>query len=372
MRYPIVLACTISLLAGLFSCVEPVRPEFNYRDGFIFVDGEVSNLPGRSRLSLQQAALRLGTYRLLPYRAASVQTIDGDGMTIDWQPVENTDRYAPAEDFVGQAGQTYFLRIVTTDGDIIESDPEQLAAAVPIDNFRIEFKQETYYSDQLIRFVPAFTLLVDFRDPAGERNFYRFRHRSWEMLDVCLRCSPGRADPVTGECIPSPFPTGRPYFDYPCRENCWEQSFSEVVNIFSDEFTNGNPIKAYNAGRLDFDRYGGQLVIVEQQVITERAFAYSEVIRRSTTGSGGLNAALPATLDGNVNLVSEELLPVLGYFGSSASSEERVYINRDTVPGSPLPFLMTIYDVPPPPGALYSHPCEGENRSTVRPLGWPE
>lgn len=304
MQYPARFGGCIALLLLLLSCVEPIRPEFNYRDGFIFVDGEISNLAGRSRLSLQQAELRLGTYRLLPYRAATVQTIAEDGTAVDWQPVDDTDLYVPPEDFTGQAGQSYFLRIMTTDGEVIESDPELLATAVPIDTFQIVFDQESYFSDQLHRFVPAFGFAVDFRDPAGERNYYRFRHRTWEMLDVCLRCSPGRADPVSGECLPTPFPLGAPYLDYPCRQDCWEVTAGEDVNLFSDEFINGNPVRAYHAGRVDFDYYGGLLVAVEQQVITQRAFEYSEVIQRSTTGSGGLNAALPATLDGNVNLVS--------------------------------------------------------------------
>ena len=79
--------------------VEPVSPDYRFRDGFIFVDGEVSNLPDRSRLSLQQTELIGNTYKLLPYLAARVETIDRDGNSIRWQQLGSTDAYTPPAGF---------------------------------------------------------------------------------------------------------------------------------------------------------------------------------------------------------------------------------------------------------------------------------
>lgn len=370
MRYPIVvLACAVILPALCLSCVEPVHPEYNYRDGFIFMDGEVSNLAGRSIVKLREAQLTLGTYLLLPFTAQSVETIDGAGNTVNWISEENSGDYLPPPDFTAQAGESYFLRIITTTGQVIESDPEVMPTAVPIADLRIEFAQDAYFDDSRDRFIPAFRFLVDFQDPPVEKNYYRFRSRTWEKLNSCLTCYFRQADPFNGgECISTNQSRFATRNDYACDGDCWERTENRAVNIFSDQFINGNLVQSYEAGRSDYDARGGLLVIVEQQLLTERAFAYNNMVKAATSASGGLNSSLPAALDGNINSLTEGAVPVLGYFAALPTDERRHYFNRDTTNGTSLPLESLNYDMP----QRYFHPCEGPNRTIVRPDGWPE
>ena len=94
------------------------------------------------------------------------------------------------------------------------------------------------------------------------------------------------------------------------------------VNFFSDEFINGNTVVGYGAGSSEYDYNGGLLIVVEQQQITEDAYNYTEVVKSVTAANGGLNPVLPATLDGNINSLTEGGNLVLGYFAAVASSEK--------------------------------------------------
>ena len=244
---------------------------------------------------------------------------------------------------------------------------------VPLDTLRIDFRQEAYFDDKRGRFIPAFRLLLDFQDPAGTKNYYRFRYLSWKSLDVCLTCRFSEINRFTRKCESTEAASFVPYYDYPCRGgNCWERRLSPAVNVYSDQFSDGNPVQNYEAGMVDFEDRGGILMVVDQQQISAEAFAYTSLIERNTVSSGGLNAALPATLDGNVNAVSGGAEAVLGYFAATSSSEKRLYFNQATISGTPLPYPVLNYHIPPPPQDIYRHPCEGPNRFRTRPVGWPQ
>lgn len=368
------LVGTFLLLAiGLWSCVDPVEPSFRFRENFVFVDGELSNLPGFSRLRLQSSRLEGDFFRLEPLLASSVESVDEQNNVVQWQAQGESGLYTPPADFAGEVGRSYHLRVLLENGTELMSNPERMPSPVPIERLQMKFAQEAYYSDALRRFVPAFRFLVDFEDPAEQPNYYRFRYQTWEKLDVCLTCNFGRVNPAIMACISNdntPYPRR---FDYPCLGECWENTLSTAINVFSDQFVDGNPVIGYEAARIPWDWYGGLLVIVEQQQLSEPAFAYNEVIQEISLGSSGLNASLPAALTGNVFNTSERSSEtVLGYFAAVASTSERIYFNRDTVEGTSLPLDINFnFDEPPAPGVIYMHPCDAPNRSSVRPEGWP-
>ena len=359
------------LVLVLSSCIDPVVPEFRFRDGFLLVDGEVTNEPDRSYVTISLTELIANRYELNPFAVQSVEVIADNGEVTIFTQVEDSKFYQPPPGFAGTPGRTYFIRIMTAEGQIIESSPETMVEAVPIDNLQMVFDQEAYFSNDRRRFIPSFRFLVDFQDPAGETNYYRYRYRTWEQEEVCLSCSFGQANAVTMSCVPTEASQSVRRYDYLCAEPCWERTISERVNVFSDEFINGNRVSGYEAARIDWDWQGFLLVIIEQQSITRENYQYNRVVSELSDGSGGLNSTLPAALDGNIDSETEGGFPVLGYFGVAATTTDRVFFDRDTVNGEPLPFDAAFnLDVPPPPGVAYLHPCEGVNRSNVRPEGW--
>jgi hypothetical protein len=243
-----------------------------------------------------------------------------------------------------------------------------MPASVAIQEVRVVFEQEAYFSTGRDRFVPAFRMLLDLEDPSDEENYYQFGFTAWETIEVCASCE--RARWRNGECIASPDTRFVARWDYLCDMECWVSAQSGGRNILSDAFINGNRVEDIEVGRFDFARTGGLLFVLEQFNITQPSFKFSEVLEGISEGSGGLNAPLPAALVGNLTDLSDNRTNVLGYVGVAAVNVERIYIDRDTVNGTPLSSNASIILEPADPSPPRA-PCVGGVRTTERPAGWP-
>lgn len=363
---------------ALVACVEPVEPEFRFRDGFLIVDGKLSTVAGSSQLTLTQATKDGNQFRLNRTTAARVISIDDQGQSVEWELQNSFGQnnsqvfYAPPLDYQPTVGNSYRIVVTDENGSVYESVPELLRSPVEIEVFEQQFEQESFFSDELNRFVPAFQLQTTFTDPAETQDYYRFTYRGWDRVDSCLRCRFSRINTVTGECDPNFSVPGVSFFDYPCRQECWRELRYAESTLLSDEFVNGNSLVKFPSGRINYDWYSGILVIQDLERISSTAYDFYTVLQNQSLNSGGLNTTLPASLVGNVNTVSGEGA-VLGYFTVVGGDQQRIYFDRDAFGGVPLPFGGTLnFDIPPPPGGQYFHPCEGPGRSSIRPQGWPQ
>ncbi len=360
-----ILLTMIGLL--LSTCTDPVVPVFQFETGFILVEGRITDTPGYSEIRVSRSELLFDNYTLSPELGATVSSISSDGEEVSWEQVGGSSAFRAPEGWVAEAGKSYSLRIITSQGEMVESEPEQLPTSVPMQNVRVEFEQEAYFSTGRNRFIPAFTLLVDVDDPPGEDNFYQYRYTTYEMIDVCASCERSRWR--DGVCIAGPGTNFVSRWDYLCDAACWVFSNSQDLNILSDEFSQGQRIEGIPAGRFDYSRPGGLLFDVQQYSTSAAAFAFNSTLKELADGSSGLNAPLPAALIGNLSDLSEKGTPVLGFVSVSSVSTERVYINRESFGGTSLPYDSQIIlepVMPTPPVA----PCEGTNRSRIEPEGW--
>lgn len=360
----------LALLLGVsvFACTEPVEPVYQFETGFLLVDGQMADSPGFSEVSVKRNEIRFGDYVLRPLTDARVRSVDDQGQTTEWtlSGIEE-GTFTPPAGWRARPGRSYSVEVTTADGRVIVSEPEAVPTAVPIRDAYVEFEQNAYFSEDLNRFVPAFFLRVDVRDPAGEPNFYRWRFSTFEEITVCAECVRSRWR--NGECIPGPDTRFVARWDYLCDTRCWITRKGGNLNASSDEFSDGSLISGIEAGRVDYNRPGGLLFDLEQFCISPGAYEYLNVIRGLTEGAGGLNAPLPAALIGNLTEVGNEVNPVLGYVGAVSVDTARVMIQQDTFGGVSLPFdrSLRLEPVrPDPPRA----PCTGPGRTSVRPEGW--
>ncbi|PHI19209.1 hypothetical protein CEQ90_14190 [Lewinellaceae bacterium SD302] len=364
-------ASTCLLLLILASCAEAVEPEYRFREGFLLVDGRLSNLSENSYLDLKRAELVGRQYVLQDIMAQEVTLVSKGGETTSWDYDPERLRYYPPTGFNPVTGEEYFIRLTDEEGFTYESKPEVMPEVVEMSRLDVRFAQESYFSEELDRFVPAFELYIDFEEPAATQDFYRLNYSSWESVAICLSCYYGFFDIWVGECVPGGRGDDVPRFDYACNGGCWQLERYPDINLYSDEFSNGNSIEGLFAGQIDFDYSGRILMISELERISAAAYNYTKVLADQGINSNGLNATLPASLDGNVDPIIDGQGLSLGYFSVGASSEQRFILNRDTIDGFPLPFDNDInYDIPPFPQFPYEHPCEGPNRSPDRPEGW--
>ncbi len=361
---------TLLPLFLLFSCVDPVAPTFELEAGFLLMEGQIADKAGKSEIRAKRSEILFNSARLRPLGGLQVSSIDEFGNELLWLEVEEEPgTYRPPTDFAASSGVAYHIRLLTAEGRQIESAPERVPTALPVDNARFSFEQEAYFSVNRDRFIPAFRILVDVEDPADERNYFQWKHSTYEFISVCARCR--QSVWRNGMCVGGSEYRFVDRYDYSCDAACWAKRLSNDIRILSDEFSQGQRIRNIEAGRLDFDWFGGLLAEVEQFSISKRFYDYNNVIKDLTEGSGGLNASLPAALIGNLRDVADPAAAILGYVAVVAHSDTRIYINRDTVSGTPLPYDATVLLeplLPSPPTA----PCEGNNRTRIRPLGWPE
>ena len=354
-------------LMGIIGCTDPIAPTYDFRSGFLVVDGRITDKPGYSYVSIDRNVEQFGDFNLLPQAGARITSEDDRGEVITWLPTDTAGYYIPPAGFAAEPGRSYSLRIEMPEGELIESPRQALPPKVPFRNLRYRFDQEAYFSENRDRFVPAFTFLVDVDDPAGEANFYQYRFRSWETVDVCITCRRSRYR--DGQCREDPDTRRVNYWDYLCDVPCWAMNIGAGRSIYRDELSDGTTVTGIEAGRVDFARLGGLLFEVEQANISSRAYEYAEILDNLANNGGGLNAPLPAPLVGNLSDASEQGTDVLGFVSVESLSVDRVYFNRDTVNGQSLPNPYTVIlepVIPTPPTA----PCVGGNRTSEEPAGW--
>ena len=361
----LILCCLVVCV----SCTDPIVPTYQYQSGFMVVDGRITDQPGYSFVSISRNVEQFNSYRLYPESGARVSSVDDRGQIVAWEATDTIGYFVPPSGFFAERDRSYSLVVETSVGEVVRSPEQALPPPVGFTNLRYRFEQEAYYSETRERFVPAFTFLVDVEDPAEQENFYQYRFRTWETIEVCITCRGARYR--DGRCIEEPDTRNVDHWDYLCDVPCWANNLGAGRNIFRDEFSDGNSIRGIEAGRLDFDRRGGLLFEVEQASVSSRAYEFAEILNNLANNGGGLNAPLPAPLVGNLTDESELGTDVLGFVSVESLTLDRMYIDRDTIQGQSLP---NAYDVvlepviPSPPNA----PCVGGNRTAVLPDGWPE
>ncbi|MEL7161789.1 MAG: DUF4249 domain-containing protein, partial [Bacteroidota bacterium] len=286
------------LLLSFASCVDAVEPRFQYETGFLLVEGRITDVNEYNEIQVARSEFRFGRYVLDPVAGARVTVVDQAGNETAWAQEGMSSQYRPPADWAATVGDTYFVRVVTPEGELVESEPSIVPEPVPISNLRVDFQQEAYFSDARERFIPAFRLLVDLDDPAGERNYYQYRFRAFQQLRVCARCYQSRWR--NGECIASADTRSVERWDYVCDRPCWSFDDGDGIYFFNDEFADGRRITGLEAGRYDYDFPGGLLFNLQQYSINQAAYDYNVVLRDLTENSGGLNAPLPAALVGNL------------------------------------------------------------------------
>ena len=363
-RNPFPLACCSLLLSILWACTDPAVPDYDYTTDFILVDGRIISEAGRSQVKVSRSGLQFGNFRLSPIENAGVVSVDDVGTEVAWVAQQEAGLYRAPADFIPVTGRSYFLRVSTNEGEIIESTPEVILPAVPVTDLRYRFEQEAYFDTELDRFVPAFTLLVDLDDPAGQDNFYQFTYRTWERTVICATCFGGVYR--DGQCVEQ---RRVDYYDYACDEICWLIARNKGIAVLADVLTDGGPLRDVPAGQVVFTGSGPILAEVEVSSLSAPALEYLRQLRQLTDGAGGLNAPLPAPLYGNVRDLGPNKTNALGYVAAASVSSRRLYWGRDTVPGTPLRLArIPRYEplVPSPPTA----PCEGPNFTSERPIGW--
>ncbi|WP_026231936.1 DUF4249 domain-containing protein [Neolewinella persica] len=363
---PIFLAFVCTL--GWQGCTEPVKPDFALGDAFYLVEGSIIAEGGESEVRLRKSNFREVNFQFQPVTDALIQSLEVDGQSVIWSVVDaEAGSYRPPAGFRAEPGQTWHFEITFADGTQGVSTPETIPEPVPLDSLTVNFVQNSAFDTGLDRFIPRFELFVNYKDPAGVPNYYEWQVGFWKKINVCASCLQGIWR--NGECIAV---NDRFVFryDYPCNPpNCYQYEVLDQVLVSYDALSDGQYINGFPVGAIPFDGYGSQLAVARAVSLTPDAYAYVDVISKLVNGQDGLNGTIPVALNGNVRNQDPDGTLILGYLRGVSTTEVTAYYERTINTGFPLPFD-SVLRLEDPLGRLRA-PCDGPNRITSPPPGWP-
>ncbi len=348
----------------LVSCVDPIELRIVSTTDQIVVDGVLTNLPEPQiiRLNRSVADPFTGRFGTLPLTKATVQIVDdakrvyGANETVDGS-------YQFPSDFKGEPGRSYQLRVVLSDGTRLESSAQKMPDVVPIQTTTARFSTTSLPSSRYGGYRAGHDVFVSTQDPANTKDFYRWDVITYEKQLWCRSCNQGVY--AVYAIIPRRYALGNQYvsgtevfedcfsprsygtsdeppidrtdytYDYHCRTNCWEIVRSYSLNLFSDVNSNGGAISQRKVGEVPYLAYGPCLAVVRQATLTADAFGFYRLLQEQSQNTGGVADTPPTALIGNIKVLDDKPVSVIGFFAATAVSEKRLWLDRKDTQGPP-------------------------------------
>jgi Domain of unknown function (DUF4249) len=343
-----------SLLIGIVSCVTPFEAEVPFAENSLSVQAYLSNIPGDTRVILQRIAPFTVDALLIAEEKAQVWVSDQKGGRINFLEKERGIYFPLDPGFVAKSDEKYTLNFSTSDGQNYRSSAENMPVSIPISKVYYEPRYENRIVEGRIQ--TAWDVLLDTQDPAELGNYYRWDWVHYETTPFCDtyfgRGFGGGPDQLNGvSCCQQPC-----YEKQACTQNC--------VNIGNDVLFNGKklsriPIQTIPHCVIEY------YIEVQQRSINQGAYDYWKAVAQLSANTGGVFDIAPAAVRSNIRNLSEPNKKVYGYFEVSNVVEVGLFLDR-IAPG---PALLNCkpYPIPQPFGCA---PCQGLNRSTVKPRYW--
>lgn len=366
----------------LNSCIDPVPPEFEYREGLVYIEGIASTLEGASFVSISESAIEYNVKVVNDVQRAEVAFVKqgtGERIALEEQP----GGYVPPPDFAVATGESWLVDIVLEDGTHYRSGVEKVLPAVPIADISASYDPELYFRDASQKYVPGHRVFLSFEDPGDDTNYYYWTYRAFENLDFCDKCNAGIFR--EGRCIgPPPGTRLDYYYDYRCESDCWKIRYPEKINILDDSFINGRLVSGQEVAEIPLYTKENMVVEIQQFSLSPKAFEYYRIIRDLVNDNSSLNAPPPAALIGNLYNVDNDEEYVFGRFTIAASSSANVFIERTEIKEAALDkFELINYEECEvcPPGSscpvdcspITTTPCsETRYRTSLVPKEWKE
>jgi hypothetical protein len=344
MMKKILLGLAGFLLLALNGCVNSFDPKLVLGSDLVVINGMVTDGAEPQSIQLSRSRSNRDSSNVsTPLGGATVEVIVNGTTPVSLLEVLPGEYRFP-EGFRGKVGSSYQLRFRTNGGVTYESTVETMASSPPIlqayDQFNPEGPKKTANGLP----IPANDIYIDFQDPAGERNFYLWRWRLYEMQVWCATCRRGRyrvvdVGPVGSGpinvlgCVLDQDLGVYSVLDYPCRGLCWDIFYNNDIDAFSDVYTNGKLQRGHKVASIPIYQTDPALIVIEQVALSASAYRYYQLFASQVQNTGTLADSPPAPLAGNVRNVDDESEKVIGYFSAGAVSVSRYKINRKNISG---------------------------------------
>lgn len=324
-------------------CLDPVEFKFDGPTEHLVVEAKFTNLTGLNYVRLSESKPYDYPFNV-NIEDAEVYISGEEGECFSFRHVEN-GYYLPDDGLKGIVGNSYTLHI-ENEGKVYQSGAVTLLPPVPVDSVYFRFDEElhTEKGKKEKRLKPGYRVLVDFTDPAGEQNFYRWSYKSlfevhtqpWNNLD--------RNIPRPKKC---------------CRV-CYVRMEEDFFDTVNDRLSDGRKITSTEVFFIPFQKYLNYKYKLElfQYSISEEAFSYFKTIEEQYESTGSIFDPPPSEAKGNIFNTEDKQEQVIGIFDVSGASIKKVTLTFDQIPYYKPPFV-------------FADDClELENSTTIKPGNW--
>ncbi len=370
------------LLFQLSSCVDPEKPKFEFKEGLIYVDAFASSIIGESYVNLSASGFKFNKFTNNFISGASVNFRNTTTNTVVTL-IEENNIYLPPSNFYVSEGESWELLVSLPNGESYQSLPENVKKPIEFSDLKSVYNPELLFMEGINDFIPGHFISIDVNDPDNDTNFYYWRYKSFERIQICEICT--NSIFRGGKCDDeAPNPTSFQYVvSYWCDSDCWKIRPNETIKLFSDEFSNGQLINALPVADIPYYASGNILVEIQQYSLSKSAYEYFRVLKDVVENNNGLNAPPPAALIGNMFNTNDANEFVLGRFTAASATKNRLFIDRSNVkesPISPIPITRKEWcDLGCPPQECRDFTCdpvtqapctENRFRTGFMPDGW--
>lgn len=311
----------------LMSCIDPVDIDLNGQRKHLVVEGYFTNEAKLNYVRLSYSQPHSTPYNEFEENAyVSVTSSEGENYPFMY---DKAGYYYPVAggDARGIPGHTYTLTIAV-DSKLYQSKPVTLKEAIPIDSVHFAVDEQTFafYGVREKELYPGYSVLVDYNDPANEKNYLRWSFATqyevstqpWDFID-----------PFYG--VPKP---------KECCIQCFLEEKLELLRVSDDRLTNGRNVKNLNVLFLPFEKYLGvkNKLTVYQHSITSEAYEFFRILEQQKESTGTVFDPPPAEVKGNMSSVHNEDEQVIGFFDVSGVSVKQVTILREDIDYPVIPF----------------------------------
>lgn len=301
----------------LMGCIDPINFKLQEQKEHLVVEGSFTNEPELNYVRLTYSQPYANPYNKFVLSAeVFVTSSEGeyyrfvnDGVTGTYFPETPMEAY-------GKVGHTYTLHI-NADGRTYASRPITLQEPVPANAVHFEVDRQVFSFEGSSlgarKIYPGYRVLIDYKDPAGEKNFFRWTFASKYQVQT----QPEDFIDSNGR----PAPKG-------CCARCFLKERLNRFKVTDDRLTDGQMVMNQEVLFLPFERYLGEKhkLKIYQHSLTEEAYDFFRIMEQQKETTGTVFDPPPAEIHGNIFNEKEDDDQVIGFFDASTVSVKEVTI----------------------------------------------
>lgn len=318
------IAYIILLCLLVTSCIETIDlADRSNSEQYVTINGQITTLNEPNVVTIAKSGTFNGYIEKIS--DADVKIIGSNGYIYQLEPMEEGRYETSQHEPPGIVGNTYFLIVTLSNGDIYQSALEELLPVSPIGDITFEYVKEKELNEELNivdRKRVKISVANRLRDNS-EITYYKWNvtgeyefRESEALTDIFMFTQVG---PVLLTCfVDDPIRLGEVYV------------FNTEEVIGHEEFK--QEIKSID---VDYKFAFHYCVHVQQQSLTCEAYEFWRKVQEVTEQEGGLFKNTPGNITGNISNINDPEEIVLGYFYASSVNEKKLFISPDSV-GNPV------------------------------------